>query len=162
MSSALRRVILYLPNSVQRLWMFYCGLSSGNKSAIWLANGILCGSIYGTLERLKREEETKPDFLEVIEYRLDRSRMKEFEKYWNDSAKRTQTHRGYGWTRMYKAIAWDDSPFSYLSMRLWEEKPVEDIIFKKKIEDSKIINDGGLHRRQYVTVVDDSVVRTIA
>jgi hypothetical protein len=162
MSSSLRRVLLYLPSSVQRLWMFYCGLSSGNKSAVWLANGILFGSIYGTFERLKREEETKPDFLEVIEYRLDRSRVKEFEKYWNDSAKRTQTQRGYGWTRMYKAIAWDESPFSYLSMRLWEEKPVEDSIFQRKVEESKILQNEGLQRRQYVTVVDDSVVRTIA
>jgi len=162
MSASLRRAILYLPNSVQRLWMFYCGLSSGNKSAIWLANGILFGSVYGTFERLKREEDTKPDFLEVIEYRMDRSRVKEFEKYWNDSAKRTQTQRGYGWTRMYKAIAWEDSPFSYLSMRLWEDKPVEDHLFKKKIQESKILEDGGLQRTQYVTVVDDSVVRTIA
>ncbi len=158
----MRRVLLYLPSSVQRLWMFYCGLSSGNKSAVWLANGILFGSIYGTFERLKREEETKPDFLEVIEYRLDRSRVKEFEKYWNDSAKRTQTQRGYGWTRMYKAIAWDESPFSYLSTRLWEEKPVEDSIFQKKVEESKILQGEGLQRRQYVTLVDDSVVRTIA
>jgi hypothetical protein len=162
MSSSVRRVLLYLPNSVQRLWMFYCGLSSGNKSAIWLANGILFGSIYGTFERLKREEETKPDFLEVIEYGVDSSRIKEFEKYWNDSAKRTQTQRGYGWTRMYKAIAWDDSPFSYLSLRLWEEKPVEDTIFKKNIENSRILHDQGLQRKQFVTVVDDSVVRTIA
>ena len=162
MSSSLKRAFMYFPESVQRLWMFYCGLSSGNKSAVWLANGILFGSIYGTFERLKREEETKPDFLEVIEYRMDRSRMKEFERYWNDSAKRTQTQRGYGWTRMYKAIAWDDSPFSYLSMRLWEEKPVEDTIFHKKLEESKILHDANLERKQYVTVVDDSVVRTIA
>lgn len=162
MSSSLKRAFMYFPESVQRLWMFYCGLSSGNKSAVWLANGILFGSIYGTFERLKREEETKPDFLEVIEYRMDRSRMKEFERYWNDSAKRTQTQRGYGWTRMYKAIAWDDSPFSYLSMRLWEEKPVEDTIFFKKLEESEILHDAKLERKQYVTVVDDSVVRTIA
>jgi heme-degrading monooxygenase HmoA len=142
--------------------MFYCGLSSGNKSAIWLGNGVLFGSILGTLERLKKEAETKPDFLEVIEYKVEKSRMKEFEKYWNDSAKRSQTQRGYGWTRMYKSIAWEESPFNYLSMRLWEEKPVEDTIFNSKLSDSHIVDGQNNTRRQYVTVVDDSVVRTIA
>ncbi len=142
--------------------MFYCGLSSGNKSAIWLGNGVLFGSIFGTMERLKKEAETKPDFLEVIEYKVEKSRVKEFEKYWNDSAKRSQTQRGYGWTRMYKSIAWEESPFNYLSMRLWEEKPVEDTIFKNKLKESHIVDGQDNERKQYITVVDDSVVRTIA
>lgn len=166
-STYLRRLVTYFPNGVQRLWLFYCGLSSGNKSGIWLANGILFGSIYGTFDRIKREEEKKSDFLEVVEYKLDgRSRVKEFEKYWNDSAKRSQTQRGYGWTRMYKSVAWDASPFNYLSCRLWEETPVEDTIFQNSLRKSGVLVNGteetGLpERRQFLTVVDDSVVRTI-
>ena len=156
---SLRRVVTYLPDSVQKLWMFYCSLSSGNKSAIWLANGVLFGSIYGTMERFQRESEQKADFLEVIEYEVPKERTKEFEKIWNDSAKRSQTQRGYGWTRMYKAIAWADSPFQYLSMRQWEDKPVEDTIFSAKMRDAGF---SVKPRAQFVTVVDDSVVRTIA
>lgn len=159
--SSLRRVINYFPASVQKLWMFYCGLSSGNKSAVWLANGILFGSIYGTLDRLKREEEQKADFLELTEYHVSKERMKEFEKMWNDAAKRSQSQRGYGWTRTYKAIAWEESPFQYLSMRLWEQQPVEDTIFVKKLEASGLGGDN-VQKRQYITVVDDSVVRTIS
>ena len=157
--STLKRLVTYFPDSVQKLWMFYCSLSSGNKSAIWLANGILFGSIYGTMDRLQKEAETKPDYLEVIEYEVPRGQMKEFEKMWNDSAKRSQTQRGYGWTRMYKAVAWEESPFQYLSTRLWEEKPVEDPIFQRRLAEAKIEN---VKRQEYVTVVDDSVVRTIS
>jgi hypothetical protein len=155
----LRKIVGYLPASAQKLWMFYCGLSSGNKSAVWLANGILFGSIYGTLERLRTEEEKKVDYLELTEFQVPKARMKEFEKLWNDSAKRTQVQRGYGWTRTYKAIAWEESPFQYLSMRLWETKPVEDHIFMKKLEEANL--DRG-KRSEFITVVDDSVVRTIS
>jgi hypothetical protein len=144
---------------MQELWMFYCGLSSGNKSAVWLANGILFGSIYGTMDRLRSEEEKKVDFLEVTEFKVPKSRMKEFEKFWNDSAKRTQVQRGYGWTRTYKAIAWEDSPFQYLTMRLWEGQPVEDHIFAKKLAESGF--EAG-KKTEFITVVDDSVVRTIS
>lgn len=166
-SSYLKRLVSYFPGGVQRLWLFYCGLSSGNKSGIWLGNGVLFGSIYGTLDRIKREEESKSDFLEVVEYKLgDKSRIKEFEKYWNDSAKRSQIQRGYGWTRMYKSVAWDESPFNYLSCRMWEDKPVDDTIFQSNLRKSNILSNGdpetGLPpRTQFVTVVDDSVVRTI-
>jgi len=157
--ASIKRVIQYLPDSVQKLWMFYCSLSSGNKSGIWLANGILFGSIYGTMDRLQKEAVTKPEYLEVIEYGVPRGQMKEFEKMWNDSAKRSQTQRGYGWTRMYKAVAWDPSPFQYLSTRLWEEKPVSDPIFERRLAEAKIDR---IKRQEYVTVVDDSVVRTIS
>lgn len=157
--ASLKRVMQYFPDSVQKLWMFYCSLSSGNKSGIWLANGILLGSIYGTMDRLEKEAETKPEYLEVIEYEVPRGQMKEFEKMWNDSAKRCQTQRSYGWTRMYKAVAWDASPFQYLSTRLWEEKPVSDPIFERRLAEAKIDN---IKRQEYVTVVDDSVVRTIS
>ena len=126
---------------------------------MWLANGILFGSVYGTLERIKREEEVKPDYLEVTQYEVPKDRMKGFEKLWNDSAKRSQTQRGYGWTRMYKAVAWEDSPFQYLSTRLWEEKPVEDSIFEKRLDEAGI---KPASKHEYVTVVDDSVVRTIS
>ena len=164
----LKRILNYFPNSLQKLWLFYCGLSSGNKSAIWLGNGVLFGSIYGTVHRLQREDEAKSDYLEVTEYSLkDKGRLKEFEKYWNDSAKRSQTQRGYGWTRMYKSVAWEESPFNYLSCRLWEDKPVEDTIFQNSLRKAGILSnaDGetGLPvRRQFVSVVDDSVVRTIS
>ncbi len=159
----LRKTVAYLPKGVQRLWMFYCSLSSGNKSGIWLANGILFGSIYGTNERLIRETEKKTDLLEIIEYRLTRGkeRVKEFEKIWNDSARRSQNQKGYGWTRMYKAIAWNESPFHYLSCRLWEDAIVEDPLFEKQLVESRILDTDEPIRRQYVTVVDDSVVRTI-
>jgi hypothetical protein len=156
---SLRRIVNYLPDSAQKLWMFYCGLSSGNKSAVWLANGILFGSIYGTLDRIAREEEKKPDYLEVTEFKIPKARVKEFERLWNDSAKRTQIQRGYGWTRTYKAIAWEESPFQYLSMRLWEEKPVDDTIFIKKLREADL--DTG-RRTEFVTVIDDSVIRTIS
>ena len=150
----------HFPESVQKLWMFYCGLSSGNKSAIWLANGCLFGSIYGPMDRLKAQAEAKTDYLEITEFSLDgRNKMKEFERSWNDSAKRNQVSRGYGWTRMYKAIAWDESPFHYLSMRMWEDKPVEDQIFLKEVEANKSVKS--VKRKQYVTVIDDSVIRTI-
>jgi hypothetical protein len=155
--------VKYLPESMQRLWMFYCDLSSGNKSAIWLANGIIFGSLLGTSARIQKEADTKSDFLEVTEYQLgSKSRVKEFEKYWNDSAKRAQAQRGYEWTRMYKSVAWDDSPFHYLSIRMWEDKPVTDDIYSKRLEESKILAGGIPQRKEYVTVVDDSVVRTIS
>ena len=166
-ASFLKRMVTYFPDGAQRLWLFYCGLSSGNKSGIWLANGVLFGSIYGTFDRIKREEDTKSDFLEVTEYKLDgKERVREFEKYWNDSAKRSQAQRGYGWTRMYKSVAWDESPFNYLSCRLWEDKPVDDMIFQSKLKKSDILvnadKETGLPpRTQFITVVDDSVVRTI-
>lgn len=100
-----------------------------------------------------------PEYLEVIQYEVDRSQLKTFEKLWNDSAKRSQTQRGYGWTRMYKAVAWEDSPFQYLSTRLWENKPVDDSIFQTKLEEAGVKLPT---KREYVTVIDDSVVRTIS
>ena len=157
--SYLKRIVTYLPTSAQQLWMFYCALSSGNKSAVWLANGILFGSIYGTLDRLRKEEEHKEDYFEITEYNVAKSRMKEFEKLWNDAAKRSQSQRGYGWTRTYKAIAWEDSPFQYLTMRQWEDKPVDDTIFQSKLREAGL--DVG-KKREFLTVVDDSVVRTIS
>lgn len=161
-SVSIMSAVKYLPDSVQRLWMFYCDLSSGNKSAIWLANGIIFGSILGTSERIRKEADARTDFLEVTEYTLgSKSRTKEFEKYWNDSAKRAQAQRGYEWTRMYKSVAWEDSPFNYLSVRMWEEGPVADEIFSKRISDSGILASAP-SRKEYVTVVDDSVVRTIS
>lgn len=157
--SSVKRIIGYLPASAQKLWMFYCGLSSGNKSAVWLANGILFGSIYGTMERLKNEEDKKVDYLEITEYHVPKERVKEFEKLWNDSAKRTQVQRGYGWTRTYKAIAWEESPFQYMTTRLWEGSPVEDHIFAKKLHEAGL--DKG-KKTEFITVVDDSVIRTIS
>ena len=159
MTTNLKRILTYLPNSAQQLWMFYCSLSSGNKSAVWLANGILLGSVYGTLDRLHKEELKKEDYLEITQYTVERPRMKEFEKLWNDSAKRSQSQRGYGWTRTYKAIAWEDSPFQYLTTRLWEEKPVEDSIFQSKLREAGLSEPS---KRQFVSVCDDSLVRTIS
>ena len=156
--SYVKRILAYLPNSAQQLWMFYCSLSSGNKSAVWLANGLIFGSIWGTQDRLKKEEEQKADYLEIAEYKVQKSRIKDFEKMWNDSAKRSQSQRGYGWTRTYKAIAWEDSPFQYLSTRQWDAEPVEDVIFNTKFAEAGL---GEVQKRQFITVVDDSVVRTI-
>merc|ERR1712113_486687 len=45
-----------------------------------------------------------------------------FEAAWSDAARLAQRQPGYEWTKTYKALDWEDSPFHYVSFRMWNEE----------------------------------------
>merc|ERR1712070_991237 len=62
------------------------------------------------------------DFLVATTYVVPPEKKKAFESAWSDSARLAQRQPGYEWTKTYKAVDWEDSPFHYISFRMWNEE----------------------------------------
>ena len=51
-------------------------------------------------------------------------------RYWNDSARLNQRQHGYEYTKLYKAISMEKSPFQYFSVRMWARSEDEEHFLK--------------------------------
>merc|ERR1719410_992343 len=84
--------------------------------------GNLIGVSYGTYVRRLQFKAPESDFLIVTTYTMPHDKRKGFENSWSDAARLAQRQPGYEWTRTYKALDWEDSPFHYVSFRMWNEE----------------------------------------
>mmetsp|Transcript_42131 Transcript_42131/g.78321 ORF Transcript_42131/g.78321 Transcript_42131/m.78321 type:complete len:162 (-) Transcript_42131:185-670(-) len=91
------------------------------KLMCYCAAGMYGGTLYGTYVRRGKLATPESDFLLASFYEVVETKKKPFEANWSDQARLAQRQPGYEWTRTYKAIDWADSPFQYLSFRMWSE-----------------------------------------
>mmetsp|Transcript_123896 Transcript_123896/g.264103 ORF Transcript_123896/g.264103 Transcript_123896/m.264103 type:complete len:160 (-) Transcript_123896:138-617(-) len=101
---------------------WYKDLSVGEKGVIAMSAGMIGGTLYGTYERRLRIKPAESDFLVATTYIVPEDKKKAFEVAWSDMARLAQRQPGYEWTRTYKALDWEDSPFHYISFRMWNEE----------------------------------------
>mmetsp|Transcript_107559 Transcript_107559/g.304160 ORF Transcript_107559/g.304160 Transcript_107559/m.304160 type:complete len:160 (+) Transcript_107559:56-535(+) len=154
---------------LQRIqWMreWYADLSVGEKGLAAMAFGNVAGTFYGTYVRRGKARIPESDFLVCTTYTVDEKQKKAFEAAWSDTARLAQRQPGYEWTRTYKAIDWEDSPFHYLSLRMWNEEfsykrfTAYDSTLKELLKRLKEVITG-THSAVYRIIVDDSVRRII-
>eukprot|EP00929_Paragymnodinium_shiwhaense_P086100 TRINITY_DN4659_c0_g1_i1.p1 TRINITY_DN4659_c0_g1~~TRINITY_DN4659_c0_g1_i1.p1 ORF type:complete len:160 (+),score=27.43 TRINITY_DN4659_c0_g1_i1:75-554(+) len=148
----------------QREW--YNDLSLGERGLVWIACGNIMGAIYGTYERRGNRKAPESDYLEVSTYTVPQEHRKSFEATWSNSAQLAQRQPGYEWTKTYKAQDWEDSPFHYVTFRMWSQE-----ICAKRMREfdptwkelMRRMDEIGVKREsvEYKTVVDDSVRRII-
>mmetsp|Transcript_107691 Transcript_107691/g.213995 ORF Transcript_107691/g.213995 Transcript_107691/m.213995 type:complete len:160 (-) Transcript_107691:97-576(-) len=147
-----------------RQW--YTDLSLGEKGLVAMSIGNLIGVGYGTYVRRLQFKAPESDFLIVSTYNMPQEKRKGFENGWSDAARLAQRQPGYEWTRTYKALDWEDSPFHYLSLRMWNEEwsyrrfTQHDSTWKELQRRLDEVCDG-VDNTVYRIVVDDSVKRII-
>ena len=153
------RVLLVgsLPAFLVNSWKSYLSLNQREKMIFWAAWGNIVGSTYGYQANQARKLTRTSDHLEISFYKVNKEEIKSFETSWNSLSRLSQTFLGYEWCKMYKAIAWDYTPFSYVSMRMWGRRKYCD-----DFRDAQQMKLPVQFRDRFVTVVDDSVVRLIA
>ncbi len=156
------------------MWRSYMDWTMGERMVFWAANGNIFGAIYGTRARKFREENKTSDHMELTFYdNVQKDKIKPFESSWNEFSRLCQRQTGYEWTKMYKSIAFENSPFQYLSVRMWTRKQHSDQFRASEAYAEAMQNTAAaitptgqptlpLHEPEhYVTVIDDSVVRII-
>ncbi|EAA22510.1 hypothetical protein [Plasmodium yoelii yoelii] len=88
-----------------------------------------------------------------------------FEKNYNKLNIYAFKNRGYEHTKLFKAINWENSPLSYLQLRLWRDKQSYDNYLKNKQINELLDNVkkecNSYTSSIYETIVDDSIVRII-
>ncbi|KAF4730022.1 hypothetical protein FOZ62_003319, partial [Perkinsus olseni] len=153
------------PSAAQlaRAWRWYVELTVSEKNLLWGIQGVVMGSVIGAYKYVDKQANRTSDHLEITYYKVDRSKVKEFEAAWNEAARLAQRQRGYEWTRMYKAIAWEQSPFQYLCMRMWSQKVDKDYFLRHnrnvhdELESRIEAASEGREMNVYKYVVDDSI-----
>uniref|UniRef100_A0A7S4V382 ABM domain-containing protein n=1 Tax=Alexandrium monilatum TaxID=311494 RepID=A0A7S4V382_9DINO len=145
---------------------WYADLSVGEKGVVMMSLGMMGGTAYGTYERRIKFKVPESDYLVATGYRVPEAKKKEFEAAWSDSARLAQRQPGYEWTRTYKALDWEDSPFHYISFRMWNEEhsfkrfSTYDATLKellRRLGETYTTADSSVYR----IIVDDSVRRII-
>eukprot|EP00930_Biecheleria_cincta_P071376 TRINITY_DN58888_c0_g1_i1.p1 TRINITY_DN58888_c0_g1~~TRINITY_DN58888_c0_g1_i1.p1 ORF type:complete len:162 (-),score=26.21 TRINITY_DN58888_c0_g1_i1:141-626(-) len=96
-------------------------LDIAEKYLLYMAAGMYGGTIYGTYQRRARLMIPESDYLLASFYRVDEQQKKAFEANWSDQARLAQRQPGYEWTRTYKALDWQESPFQYITFRMWDQ-----------------------------------------
>jgi len=150
-----------IPNFLRSGWNNYCSLGPKDHFILWLSVGIFSGSTVGYQAYHERQANRSSDHMEVTMYRVDKEKVKAFESAWNDESRLSQMQLGYEWTKMYKAISWENSPFQYISVRMWGRKKYANDFEKNN---KSVVEATTLQppiKQQFVSVVDDSVVRLI-
>merc|ERR1712232_459464 len=145
---------------------WYSDLSLGEKGLISLAIGNVIGAVYGTHVRRSQMKNSESDCLVATTYMVPEENMKAFEIAWSDSARLAQRNPGYEWTRTFKALDWEDSPFHYISFRMWSEVgnwrwlTTHNSTWKELMK--RMDATGAVHQSSsYEVIVDDSVRRII-
>ena len=109
-------------NVPKRIWeakRWYKELDPPEKWLFWMCIGGYFGVFYGTHKRHERERNMVSQHMVVTRYNVAPDDIKHFEQYWNDSARLNQRQHGYEYTKLYKAISMEKSPFQYFSVRMW-------------------------------------------
>eukprot|EP00386_Alphamonas_edax_P002209 GDKI01006631.1.p1 GENE.GDKI01006631.1~~GDKI01006631.1.p1 ORF type:complete len:170 (-),score=23.63 GDKI01006631.1:444-953(-) len=127
--------------------------------------GAIFGHLLGKRHRQYRIDNVYADCLTVTSYELPQTQAEKFEETWNQYSKFAQKFTGYEWTKMFKAIKWDKSPFSYLELRLWRNDNIYKEFAKQEAiaEQKKKLEEGGVKVKthMYEIIVDDSIRRMI-
>ncbi|SOV10405.1 conserved Plasmodium protein, unknown function [Plasmodium gaboni] len=159
--------LILLKQKVLKFIYWYNNSSIGHRNFVWVFIGIGCGYIYGTIEYKKKikDKGIYGDLIYVDEYIVDDKNKKQFEQNYNNLNIHSFKYKGYEYTKVFKAIKNDNSPFSYLQLRLWKNKNSYDQYINNKniqnlltnLKDSCIFYS----TQKYKTIVDDSIVRLI-
>eukprot|EP00928_Gymnodinium_smaydae_P056708 TRINITY_DN40035_c0_g1_i1.p1 TRINITY_DN40035_c0_g1~~TRINITY_DN40035_c0_g1_i1.p1 ORF type:complete len:177 (-),score=37.02 TRINITY_DN40035_c0_g1_i1:93-572(-) len=145
---------------------WYNELAVGEKCLFAMAIGNVLGTCYGTYVRRAKLKNPESSFLVATTYVVPEDKKKDFEVAWSDAARLAQRQPGYEWTKTYKALDWEDSPFHYVSFRMWNEETSYrrltnyDSTWKeltRRLEASCTSQQSTV----YKTTVDDSVRRII-
>mmetsp|Transcript_21556 Transcript_21556/g.57322 ORF Transcript_21556/g.57322 Transcript_21556/m.57322 type:complete len:160 (-) Transcript_21556:197-676(-) len=152
--------------SVSRYRAWYSDLSAGEKGLLAMAYGNVIGTLYGTYVRRGHISAADSECLVVTTYTVEDEKKKEFEGHWNDTARLAQRQPGYEWTRTLKALNWENSPFHYLTFRMWGEVACFQRYVKYDDTLKELMRRVGLScvaetSSVYKVVVDDSVRRII-
>mmetsp|Transcript_28681 Transcript_28681/g.75961 ORF Transcript_28681/g.75961 Transcript_28681/m.75961 type:complete len:158 (+) Transcript_28681:112-585(+) len=148
-----------------RAW--YSDLSLGEKGILWMSGGIVCGTFWGTYDRRLKFRAPESDFLVMTSYATAPDKKKAFEVAWSDAARLAQRKPGYEWTKTYKALDWEGSPFNYVSFRMWSEEASYkrldhfDSVWKELMKRLNETVEGAPKNSVYRIVIDDSVRRII-
>ncbi|SBT70568.1 conserved Plasmodium protein, unknown function [Plasmodium malariae] len=146
---------------------WYRTSSIGHRNFVWLFVGCFCGYVYGKIEYIKKKKGKGiyGDLIYVDEYIVDKKNIRNFEANYNKLNIHSFKNKGYEYTKLFKAINWDNSPLSYLQLRLWRNKDSYDEYIKSKnIMDlfKNVQRECVFHSSdKYETIVDDSIVRLI-
>ncbi|CAL1127735.1 unnamed protein product [Cladocopium goreaui] len=133
---------------------------------LYMAGGMYWGTCYGTYCRRAKLATPESDYLLVSVYHVDEDKKKGFEASWSDQARLAQRQPGYEWTKTFKAIDWSESPFHYITFRMWNEsssylRMVQfDPTWKELVKRLKEVC-AGQKDTVYRILVDDSVKRII-
>eukprot|EP00933_Yihiella_yeosuensis_P011059 TRINITY_DN118047_c0_g1_i1.p1 TRINITY_DN118047_c0_g1~~TRINITY_DN118047_c0_g1_i1.p1 ORF type:complete len:162 (-),score=23.12 TRINITY_DN118047_c0_g1_i1:164-649(-) len=98
---------------------WYEELDIAEKLLLYTSAGMYWGTWYGTRCRRGKIEAPESDYLLATQYDVPASKKKSFEASWSDMARLAQRQPGYEWTKTFKALDWEDSPFHYVSFRMW-------------------------------------------
>jgi hypothetical protein len=156
----------FVPSFLRNQWSAYCSLPSKDHFFLWLSYGIFLGSTLGYIAHHDRVAHRTSDHMEVSLFRVDKDNIKPFEVAWNDLSRLSQMQLGYEWTKMFKAIAWEQSPYQYISVRMWGRSKYASDFEKSRdypTTNSQIESAASspIFKGKFVSVVDDSVVRLI-
>eukprot|EP00927_Polykrikos_kofoidii_P078391 TRINITY_DN75219_c0_g1_i1.p1 TRINITY_DN75219_c0_g1~~TRINITY_DN75219_c0_g1_i1.p1 ORF type:complete len:160 (-),score=38.35 TRINITY_DN75219_c0_g1_i1:204-683(-) len=145
---------------------WYGDLSVGEKGLVAMAIGNVIGTMYGTHVRRSKRRFSDAEFMVATTYVVPAEKKKAFEAAWSDAARLAQRQPGYEWTRTYKSLDWEESPFNYISFRLWNEEASFTRLTKLdptwkelmvRLEENVTKQESAV----YKTLVDDSVRRII-
>eukprot|EP00446_Apocalathium_sp_SHHI-4_P025452 CAMPEP_0177250914 /NCGR_PEP_ID=MMETSP0367-20130122/53659_1 /TAXON_ID=447022 ORGANISM="Scrippsiella hangoei-like, Strain SHHI-4" /NCGR_SAMPLE_ID=MMETSP0367 /ASSEMBLY_ACC=CAM_ASM_000362 /LENGTH=158 /DNA_ID=CAMNT_0018703757 /DNA_START=108 /DNA_END=584 /DNA_ORIENTATION=- len=154
--------LLRFPGGI-REW--YNDLSVGEKGLVSMCLGMIGGTAYGTYVRRYQFKTAQSDFLVATMYTVPEEKKKAFETAWSDAARLAQRQPGYEWTKTYKSLDWEDSPFHYVSFRMWNEESSFSRMLKfdttwKELQ-KRMAEVCTQTSTTYRVVVDDSVRRII-
>ena len=132
----------------------------------WASLGNIVGATYGYVSLKDRESHKTSDHMQVNLYRVPQKNIKAFESAWNEESRSAQQQIGYEWTKMFKAISWDYSPYQYICVRMWGRKEyvqdwLRDVVTGSVWKHSEAPANTGKNGARFVSVVDDGVVRLI-
>ncbi len=154
----------FVPAVIRRAWTSYHTLNNREYMIFWASVGNIVGATYGYMSLKEREANKTSDHMQVMAYAVPKEKIKSFEAAWNEESRSAQQKVGYEWTKMFKAISWEYSPYQYISIRMWGKKDyMEDWLHAwlgKVWQDAEPTRLGRQGTR-FVSVVDDSVVRLI-
>ncbi|CRG98720.1 conserved Plasmodium protein, unknown function [Plasmodium relictum] len=158
---------IILKQKIESFSNWYKASSIGHRNFVWLFIGSFCGYIYGKIEyeKKKKNKGVYGDLIFVDEYIVDDKNIKNFEKNYNKLNIHSFKNKGYEYTKLFKAINWQNSPLSYLQLRLWKNKDCYDEYMKSKNVNELLDNVKKeckfYSSDKYETIVDDSIVRLI-
>ncbi|ORM40865.1 uncharacterized protein BXIN_1698 [Babesia sp. Xinjiang] len=148
----------------EELLEFYAYATLKQQHVIMICAGATLGAIVGIKSRRQRVASGEfSDNLELVAYNT--SSVKDFESNWNRLARLAQRSSDYKYTRLYKAVNWDEPLPHYLQLRLWKYDNSLDNYrnspsysnLAKKVEGAATV----VQTARPVTVIDDSVRRGI-
>ncbi|CXH95067.1 conserved Plasmodium protein, unknown function [Plasmodium berghei] len=153
--------------NVNTFLLWYKTSSIGHRNFVWLFIGCFCGYIYGKIEynNKKKGKGIYGDLICVDEYIINKKNIMNFEKNYNKLNIHAFKNRGYEYTKLFKAINWENSPLSYLQLRLWKNQQSYDNYLKNKqvneLFDNVKKECTSYTSNIYETIVDDSIIRII-